>query len=56
MTEARLWVNVPSGLVGAKFERKNEPTQQEIDMLVKEAENKKADEARYTVIIWLTTF
>jgi hypothetical protein len=35
-----LYVNVPSGLVSAKFERETEPTQQEIDMLVKEAESK----------------
>ena len=35
-----LYVNVPSGLVGAKFERENEPTKQEIDMMVKEADNK----------------
>lgn len=41
-----IWINVPSGLVGAKFERKSEPTQQEIDMLVREAENKKVDESR----------
>lgn len=41
-----LWVSVPSGLVSGKFERKTEPTQEEIDMLVKEAENKKVDEAR----------
>ena len=41
-----LWISVPSGLVSAKFERKTEPTQQEIDMLVKEADNKIADEAR----------
>ena len=41
-----IWINVPSGLVSAKFERKSEPTQQEIDMLVREAENKKVDEAR----------
>jgi hypothetical protein len=41
-----LWVNVPSGLVSPKFERKIEPTQQEIDMLVKEAENKKMNEAK----------
>ena len=40
-----LWISVPSGLVSAKFERKTEPTQQEIDMLVKDAENKKVDEA-----------
>jgi hypothetical protein len=39
-----LWVNVPSGLMSAKFERKTEPTQQEIDMLVKAAENKKMNE------------
>jgi hypothetical protein len=32
--------------VSAKFERKTEPTQQEVDSLVKEAENKKVDEAR----------
>jgi hypothetical protein len=35
-----LYVNVPSGLVGAKFERDTEPTAQEIDIMVKEAENK----------------
>lgn len=35
-----LWVSVPSGLIGAKFEREKEPTQQEIDMMVKDAENK----------------
>jgi hypothetical protein len=36
-----IWVNVPSGLVSGKFEREKEPTQQEIDMMVKDAENKK---------------
>ena len=35
-----------SGLVGAKFERKNEPTKEEMDMILKEAENKKVDEVR----------
>jgi hypothetical protein len=35
-----VWVGVPSGLISAKFERETEPTQQEIDMMVKEAENK----------------
>ena len=35
-----LWVSVPSGLINAKFEREKEPTQQEIDMMVKDAENK----------------
>jgi hypothetical protein len=35
-----LWVSVPSGLISAKFEREKEPTQQEIDMMVKDAENK----------------
>ena len=41
-----LWVNVPSGLVSAKFERKNEPTKEEMDMILKEAENKKVNEGR----------
>ena len=31
-----LWINVSSGLVSAKFERDNEPTQEEIDMLMNE--------------------
>lgn len=35
-----LWLSVPSGLVSGKFERDTEPTKQEIEMLVKEAENK----------------
>jgi hypothetical protein len=35
-----LWVSVPSGLISAKFEREKEPTQQEIDMMVRDAENK----------------
>jgi hypothetical protein len=35
-----IWVNVPSGLVSGKFEREKEPTQQEIDMMIKDAENK----------------
>jgi len=33
-------LSVPCGLMSAKFERKTEPTQQEIDMMVKDAENK----------------
>jgi hypothetical protein len=35
-----LYLTVPSGLAGAKFERESEPTQQEIDMMIKEADNK----------------
>ena len=35
-----LYLTVPSGLVSAKFERESEPTQQEIDMMIKEADNK----------------
>jgi hypothetical protein len=35
-----LYLAVPSGLVSAKFERESEPTQQEIDMMIKEADNK----------------
>lgn len=35
-----LYLGVPSGLVSAKFERESEPTQEEIDMMVKEADNK----------------
>lgn len=35
-----IWVNVPSGLVSGKFEREKEPTQQEMDMMIKDAENK----------------
>jgi hypothetical protein len=31
-----LWINVPSGLVGPKFERQDEPTQEEIEMLMNE--------------------
>ena len=31
-----IWIDVPSGLVSAKFERENEPTQEEIDMLLNE--------------------
>ena len=31
-----LWIDVPSGLVSAKFERDDEPTQEEIDMLINE--------------------
>jgi hypothetical protein len=31
-----LWIDVASGLVSAKFERENEPTQEEIDMLLDE--------------------
>jgi len=31
-----LWIDVPSGLVSTKFERENEPTQEEIDMLMNE--------------------
>jgi hypothetical protein len=34
------------GLVSAKFERKNEPTKEEMDMILKEAENKKVNEVR----------
>jgi len=32
-----LWIAVPSDLVSVKFERKSEPTKEEIDMLVSEA-------------------
>jgi hypothetical protein len=35
-----LYLTVPSGLTSAKFERESEPTQQEIDMMIKEADNK----------------
>lgn len=35
-----IWLGVPSGLVSGKFEREKEPTQQEIDLMVKDAENK----------------
>jgi hypothetical protein len=35
-----LCLGVPRGLVSGKFERDTEPTKQEIEMLVKEAENK----------------
>jgi hypothetical protein len=35
-----LYINVPSGLVGAKFERESEPTQQEIEMMAKDADKK----------------
>jgi hypothetical protein len=35
-----LYLTVPSGLVSAKFERESEPTQQEIDRMIKEADNK----------------
>jgi hypothetical protein len=31
-----LWTDVPSGLVGPKFERQDEPTQEEIEMLMNE--------------------
>jgi len=31
-----IWIDVPSGLVSAKFERENEPTQEEIEMLLDE--------------------
>jgi hypothetical protein len=31
-----IWIDVPSGLVSAKFERDDEPTQEEIDMLLSE--------------------
>jgi hypothetical protein len=31
-----LWIDVSSGLVSTKFERENEPTQEEIDMLMNE--------------------
>ena len=36
-----LWVSVPSGLVSAKFERKTEPTKEEMDSILNEAENNK---------------
>jgi hypothetical protein len=35
-----IWIDVPSGLVSAKFERENEPTQEEIDMLLNEVPEK----------------
>jgi hypothetical protein len=31
-----LWIDVPSGLVSPKFEREDEPTQEEIEMLLNE--------------------
>jgi hypothetical protein len=31
-----IWIDVASGLVGPKFEREDEPTQGEIDMLLSE--------------------
>ena len=31
-----LWIDVPSGLVAPKFERQNEPSQEEIELLVNE--------------------
>lgn len=31
-----LWISVPSGLVSPKFERENEPTKEEIEMLINE--------------------
>ena len=31
-----LWIDVASGLVSPKFQRENEPTQEEIDMLLDE--------------------
>jgi len=31
-----IWLDVPSGLVSAKFEREDEPTQEEIEMLLSE--------------------
>ena len=34
-----LWVSVPSGLVSAKFERKMEPTKEEMDSILNEVEN-----------------
>jgi hypothetical protein len=38
-----VYLTVPSGLAGAKFERESEPTQQEIDMMIKEADNKTSE-------------
>jgi hypothetical protein len=35
-----LYVNVPSGLISAKFERETEPTHEEIEMMVKEGDYK----------------
>ncbi len=34
-----LWVSVPTGLMSSKFERKTEPTKEEMDSLLNEAEN-----------------
>jgi hypothetical protein len=31
-----LWIDMPSGLVSPKFEREDEPTQEEIEMLLNE--------------------
>lgn len=31
-----IWIDVASGLVNPKFEREDEPTQEEIDMLLSE--------------------
>ena len=35
-----LWINEPSALISGKFERKEEPTQEEINMLVRDARDK----------------
>jgi hypothetical protein len=35
-----LWINAPSGLISAKFERETEPTQEEIRRLADEAKSK----------------
>lgn len=37
-----LWIDVPSGLVGPKFERDDEPTQEEIEMLLNEVPDRSA--------------
>lgn len=34
--ESSIWIDLSSGLVSAKFEREDEPTQEEIDMLLNE--------------------
>ena len=34
--KSSIWIDLSSGLVSAKFEREDEPTQEEIDMLLNE--------------------
>jgi hypothetical protein len=44
-----LWINAPSGLISAKFERDTEPTQEEIKRLAEEAKSKTGTTEKFQI-------